>query len=206
LWERSILSDSVPDSQILRPRALETEGDEKDALFTETFVKGIYRRAYAIVRHREDAEDIAQEACLQLWKESRVGRRFEFLTAWMNTVMRNASFGQFRKTRPDLHIPLMVSDRITSDEEDSRGFDIPDSSPLVLDEIIEANRLEEEEELLDHVVLVLSDLPEIERDCVMMCARGYSFVQIAKALDLDYRSAIKITRQAISKIRSKVEA
>lgn len=200
------MSDSVPDSQILRPRALDTEDEEKDALFTETFVKGIYRKAYAIVRNREDAEDIAQEACLQLWKESKVGRRFEFLTAWMNTVMRNASFGQFRKTRPDLHIPLVVSNRITLDEEDSRVFDIPDPSPLVLDEIIDANRLEEEENLLDHVVLVLSDLPEVERDCVMMCARGYSFVQIAKALDLDYRSAIKITRQAISKIRAKVEA
>jgi RNA polymerase sigma factor (sigma-70 family) len=206
LWERSILSDSVPDSQILRPRALDTEDEEKDALFTETFVKGVYRRAYAIVRHREDAEDIAQEACLQLWKESKVGRRFEFLTAWMNAVMRNASFGQFRKTRPDLHIPLIVSDRITLDEEDSRVFDTPDPSPLVLDEIIDANRLEEQEKLLDHVVLVLSDLPEIERDCVMMCARGYSFVQIAKALGLDYRSAIKITRQAIDKIQARVEA
>jgi RNA polymerase sigma factor (sigma-70 family) len=200
------LSDSVPDSQILRPRSLEAESDEKDAVFTETFVKGIYRKAYAIVRHREDAEDIAQEACLQLWKESKIGRRFEFLTAWMNTVMRNASFAQFRKTRPDLHIPLISSDRIDSEKEDARIFDIHDASPLALDKIIEANRVEEEEKLLDHVVLVLSDLPEIERDCVMMCARGYSFAQIAKALELDYRSAIKITRQAIIKIRAKVEA
>ena len=200
------MSDSASGSQILRPRSLEAESDEKDAIFTETFVKGIYRKAYAIVRHREDAEDIAQEACLHLWKESKIGRRFEFLTAWMNTVMRNASFAQFRKTRPDLHIPLIASDRINSDEEDARVFDIHDSSPLALDEIIEANRVEEEEKLLDHVVLVLSDLPEIERDCVMMCARGYSFAQIAKALELDYRSAIKITRQAIIKIRAKVEA
>jgi RNA polymerase sigma factor (sigma-70 family) len=199
------LSDFVPDSQAARPQALEDEIHEKEALFTEAFLKGIYRRAYAVVRHREDAEDIAQEACLQLWKESKLGRRFEFLTAWMNTVMRNAAFGQFRKTRPDLHIPLMVPDRLTLDEEDARIFDIPDPAPLVLDEIIEANRLEGEERLLHHVVLVLSDLPEIERDCVMMCARGYSFVQIAKALDLDYRAAIRITRKVISEIRAKVE-
>jgi RNA polymerase sigma factor (sigma-70 family) len=199
------LSDFVPDSQAVRPQALEAEIHEKEALFTEAFLKGIYRRAYAVVRHREDAEDIAQEACLQLWKESKLGRRFEFLTAWMNTVMRNAAFGQFRKTRPDLHIPLMAPDRFTSDEEDARIFDIPDPAPLVLDEIIEAKRLEGEERLLHHVVLVLSDLPEIERDCVMMCARGYSFVQIAKALDLDYRATIRITRQVISEIRAKVE-
>jgi DNA-directed RNA polymerase specialized sigma24 family protein len=124
----------------------------------------------------------------------------------MNTVMRNAAFGQFRKTRPDLHTPLSVLDCHTSDEEDSRIFDIPDPAPLVLDEIIEAKRIEDEERLLHHVVLVLSDLPEIKRDCVMMCARGFSFVQIAKALDLDYRAAITITRQVISEIRARVEA
>ena len=201
------MSNLLPDGHALRSQALEIESNEDETLFTETFLKGIYRRAYAVVKHREDAEDIAQEACLQLWKESKLGRRFEFLAAWMNTVMRNAAFGQFRKTRPDIHIPFSSStDRFTSDEEDSSIFDIPDPAPLVLDEIIEANRIEDEERLLHHVVLVLRDLPEIERDCVMMCARGYSFAQIAKALDLDYRAAIKITRQVISEIRAKVEA
>jgi RNA polymerase sigma factor (sigma-70 family) len=198
------LSDILPDSRALRSCGFETQSIESESLFTQSFLKELYRRAWSIVGRHEDAEDIAQEACLQLWKASRLGRRFEFLTAWTNTVMRNAFFGQFRKSRPDLHVSLVFDTPLGKQDADT--FEISDPADSALDAIIEAEREQEQARLLQLVIRALGNLPPIERDCVMMCARGYSFVQISKALDLDYRAAIRITRKVIAKIRVDVEA
>jgi RNA polymerase sigma factor (sigma-70 family) len=198
------LSDVLPDSHTLRSSGVDTRSLEEEPLFTEGFLKGLYRRACSIAGHHEDAEDIAQEACLQLWKASRLGKRFEFLAAWTNTVMRNALFGQFRKTRPDLHVSL-ASDGLPG-KDDSDTFDLSDPAHSVVDVMIEAEKEEEQSRLLQLVVQALGNLPRLERDCVMMCARGYSFIQISKALDLDYRAAIRITRRVIADIRVEVEA
>lgn len=198
------MSDILPDNRALRPSRFETQSTESESLFTQSFLKELYRRARSIVGRHEDAEDIAQEACLQLWKASSLGRHFEFLTAWTNTVMRNTLFGQFRKSRPDLHVSL-ISDTLRG-KQDAGAFDISDTADSALDAIIEAEREQEQARLLQLVIQALGNLPPMERDCVMMCARGYSFVQISKALDLDYRAAIRITRRVIAKIRIDVEA
>ncbi len=198
------MSDVLPDSHTLRSPSVDRQSLEEESFFTESFVKGLYRRARSITGHHEDAEDIAQEACLQLWRASRLGRRFEFLVAWTNTVMRNALFGQFRKTRPDLHISLASDSRLGKD--DSGTFNLSDPARSVVDVMIEAEKEEEQTRLLQLVVQALGNLPPLERDCVMMCARGYSFVQISKALDLDYRAAIRITRRVIAAIRVEAEA
>lgn len=201
---RNALSDILPDGRALRSSGFETQSTESESLFTQSFLKDLYRRAQSIVGRHEDAEDIAQEACLQLWKASRLGRRFEFLTAWTNTVMRNALFGQFRKSRPDLHVSL-VSDS-PQGKQDADTMDISDPVDSVLDAIIEAEKEQEEARLLQLVIRAVGNLPPIERDCVMMCARGYSFVQISKVLDLDYRAAIRVTRKVIAKVRVEIEA
>lgn len=198
------MSDILPDSRALRSSGFEKQSIEDESLFTENFLRELYRRARNIVGRHEDAEDIAQETCLQLWKASRLGRHFEFVAAWTNTVMRNAFFGQFRKSRPDLHVSL-ISDGLPG-KQDSDTFDISDSAESALDVIIEAEREEEQARLLQLVIRALGNLPPLERDCVMMCARGYSFVQISKALDMDYRTAIRITRRVIAEIRVEVEA
>jgi RNA polymerase sigma factor (sigma-70 family) len=202
-WRQEAASGS--DSSPLRSMSVETEADKNEALFTEAFWKTLYRRAHAFVRYREDAEDLAQEAFLQLWKESKLGRRFEFLAAWLNTVLQNAAFGRIRKSRPDLHISFQSCSSYGADDENGGIVDLPDPAPSALDALIESDKREEQARLLSQVVLALQDMPEIERDCVMMCARGYSFVQIAKVLDLDYRVTIKTTRRAIAAIRARVE-
>jgi RNA polymerase sigma factor (sigma-70 family) len=196
------LPEVVPDSQPLWTLDVRTETDTHDGLFTETLWKTLYRRAYAFVRHRENAEDLAQETCLKLWRELKSGRRFEFLGAWLNTVLRHAMLRQGSGSRPALFIPLQVQGEAGSTES---SIDVPDPSPSVLDALMESDRAQEESRLLCQVVLVLKEMPENERDCIILSARGYSFVQIAKALNVDYRTAIKMTGRAVATIRSKVE-
>jgi RNA polymerase sigma factor (sigma-70 family) len=200
------LSEFVRDGQALKPASLEMSTGKAEVLFTDGFLASVYRRAYALVGHREDAEDVAQEACLQLWKESRLGRHFEFLAAWMNTVMRNALFAQFRKTRPDRQLSFAAHGDPFHEEAEGGLRDLPDPAPSALDAILAEEKRERDARLVDRVVRALAELPEGERNCVMMCARGYTFVQIAKALDLDYRTTIRMTRTVIAKIRAGIEA
>jgi RNA polymerase sigma factor (sigma-70 family) len=198
--------DFASDNQTLRALDLQREKEICEDPFSETAWKTLYRRAYAFVRHRENAEDLAQETCLQLWNELKSGRRFEFLGAWLNTVLRNAMLGQIRKSRPGSCIPIQASSESVEEGNNVSGIDLADPSPSALEILIESDRAQEESRLLCKVVLVLKDLPENERECIIMTARGCSFVQIAKVLNVDYRTAIKMTRRAVAKIRSEAES
>jgi RNA polymerase sigma factor (sigma-70 family) len=200
------LSDSIPDLPFLLSPEPEPEVEDREELFTETFWRKTYRRAYAMVRHHQDAEDLAQEACLKLWKETTLGRSFEVVSAWIFVVMRNAMVGQFRKNRPDLRVPLIKLAPHTRDEQEMDGaVDIPDTAaPTSLDRLIAMEQLDEDARLAESVVAALQGLSEIERNCVVMVAYGFSMPQIAKTLKLDYSSARRITRQATEKIRSKI--
>ena len=67
-----------------------------DAAFPELHQRA-YRAAYRLIGNREDALDVAQEACaraLDRWK--RIGGR-DYTTAWVIRVASNLSIGIWRK-------------------------------------------------------------------------------------------------------------
>ena len=75
------------------------EGDERafDALYQSTY-KAVFRTAYLVLGSPEQAEDIAQDTFLQLWRHR--GRLQEGpLLPWLLKVATNTCFSFFRRKR-----------------------------------------------------------------------------------------------------------
>src|SRR5215469_6644421 len=115
----------------------------------------------------------------------------------MKSVVRRVAVDHFRKTRPDLHIAL------ADGYEDEDGVQAHSITVLPDLKISTADRLVADS-VLRESLRILSEIPERDRDCVMMYARGYTFVQIANVLNIPYEAAIKTTRKALVKTRRRI--
>jgi RNA polymerase sigma factor (sigma-70 family) len=172
----------------------EQEFDNLIRYFSNRHWKRTYAHAHSITRNSADAEDIAQETYIRLFQTFLTGRKIDSCMAWMKSVVRKVVIDQFRKARPDLHLAFV------SAEEDENGgqrevvLDIADGSRSIEELLVE-------ESLVQESLRVLADLPDRSRECVLMYACGYKFVQIAKALGMSYEVAIETTRKALARTR-----
>lgn len=190
------MSDGVPVAvDRLGGGTLNGDGEGAGSIYQGSEVeywRDTYLHAYSLVGNRADAEDLAQEAYLRLFQRGRASPKIDSYVNWMRAVVRNAMCLRFTKTRPDLHGP-------TAEEDD----DDPVSKIIDPSESIEQKLIHEN--LVRQALRILARLPAMERECVMMYARGYTFVQIARALEMPYAEVIKKTTRAVTKIRSKIE-
>jgi RNA polymerase sigma-70 factor (ECF subfamily) len=193
------MSDGVPNSAPWSvPRKGEgpsTVSPDSTEYFSTSQWTRTYKHAYSLVQDPADAEDMAQEAYLRLFEAVSAGRKIESCVAWLKAVVRNAAFQHWHETRPDLHIPMETE---AADGEQGIVAKLTDPSASVEEKLVD-------ESLVRESLRVLAKLPEAERECVMMYARGYTFAQIAKALGMSYKMAIKTTRKALSKTRRKID-
>lgn len=165
--------------------------------FSSRHWKRAYTHARSLARNPADAEDIAQESYVRLFESFIAGRRIESSVAWLKGVISKLVVDQFRKTRPDLHTSV---DSIFDEFEDGRQ-NIVDR---LADDSISTEEQLVQKSLLQESLRVLAGLPDRDRECVLMYARGYKFVQIASALGIPYEAAIATTRRALEKTRRRV--
>lgn len=172
------------------------EPENQESYFSNAHWKKTYRHAQTVVNNPADAEDIAQEAFLRLYSAVTGGKKIDSLAAWMKSVVRRVAVDHFRKTRPDLHVALV--DGGEDDNSQSRLItDLPDLTTSTEDRLAAHSVLRES-------LRILAEIPERDRECVMMYARGYTFVQIASVLNIPYETAIKTTRKALVKTRRRI--
>jgi RNA polymerase sigma factor (sigma-70 family) len=171
--------------------------DSPNSYFSLANWKRTYRHAQTVANNPVDAEDIAQEAFLRLHKAVESGRKIDSFVAWMKGVVRNVAVDHFRKTRPDLHVGVDTTDW-GNHGQTNRLVEFADPAPSI------EERLTDEDLVLESF-RVLAKLPERDRECIMMYARGCTFVQIANALGMQYEVAIKTTRKALVKTRRRID-
>ena len=190
------MSDRESKIAFAEEQRLESQKPDSPILyFSSAHWKRAYQQAHAIVQNTADAEDIAQETYVRLFQTFLAGREIESCVAWMRGVIRKVIVDQFRKTRPDLHVPAGTE---KADAGERRGWaNLADASISVEERL--AN-----ESLVVESLRVLAELPERDRECVLMYARGYKFVQIASALEMPYEAAIETTRKALAKTRRRM--
>jgi RNA polymerase sigma factor (sigma-70 family) len=163
--------------------------------FSRAHWKRTYGHARSIVQNTADAEDIAQETYIRLFQNFMSGNRIESCIAWMRGVLHNVAVQHFRQMRPDLH---MTIDEEKTDDESSLADSLSAPGDSVEEKLIE-------DDLLREALCVLGGLPDLDRECILMYARGYKYVQIAKALGISYETAIRTTRRALEKTRKGIE-
>jgi RNA polymerase sigma-70 factor (ECF subfamily) len=149
----------------------------------------VYSYAWYFLRHREDAEDVIQEAFLRLWRQCRAdddaGRR-----AWLTRVVHNLCVDADRRRRVRHHRVRLAAEGELERHVDQRAG---------AGEELEAAQAGERRQMA--VAEALAQLPAPSRGLVLLHYwQGVSLREIARMFDLN-ESTVKVrvhrARQAL---------
>lgn len=130
--------------------------------------KGLAERLTSVARRvvgdAAEAEDVVQEAFLRLASDPVLDRPADEVAAWLNRVTLNLAFNRLRDTRRWHHRA----------EKGGRLH-----AQTASDDPLHAVLRSEQQE---GVRAVLSQLPDKQRDCLLLRHSGYSYAEIAATL------------------------
>ena len=134
----------------------------------------VYRLAFKILRHEEDAADALQDAFLSAYRGLKNFKSESTFSTWLYRVATNASLMKYRKRRDD-HVSLEQSQSYLPDPE---PLAIPDWSRQPLEELLDGETRQVMEE-------GLRKLPEDLRTVfILRDEDGHSNAEVAEMLDL----------------------
>jgi RNA polymerase sigma-70 factor (ECF subfamily) len=161
------------------------ELSELEQVVDEAFVAlraPIYRYVFSAVVNAGDAEDIAQEAFIRLFRDLRKGHSIENVRAWLFRVAHNLVI-DFGRRCP-------VPESLDAPAYQHVAEEVSDPSPNAEQEIVgEASR----QRLLRHLTLQ-------ERRCMELRAEGLRYREIAEVLSLRIPTVQTTLDRAIKKI------
>jgi RNA polymerase sigma-70 factor (ECF subfamily) len=162
----------MPDEELVRSaQAGETRAfDELVGRYQEK----VYRLAFKILRHEEDASEALQDAFLSAFRGLRNFKAESTFSTWLYRIATNAALMKYRKRR-DGHVSLEQSQTGT---EDAEGLQIPDWSTQPVEDLLTAETRRVMEEAFDRLPEELRVVFEL-RD-----VHGRSNAEVAEQLGL----------------------
>ena len=134
----------------------------------------VYRLAFKILRHEEDAAEALQDAFLSAFRGLRNFKSESTFSTWLYRIATNASLMKYRKRR-DNHVSLEQSQ---SSNEDAEPLAIADWSTQPLQELLDAETRDVMQEGVDR-------LPEELRTVFLLRDdQGMSNAEVAEVLNL----------------------
>ena len=182
------LSDSVA---VAQARA----GDSNAfRVLVERHSRNLFRLAYRMTGHQEDAEDVVQETFLRAYRQlSKFDDRAGFGT-WLYRIAANCSLDLIRARK-------RRNERQEAAEEDSPGLiqSLPDASPT-------PDRLALSGEVERKVASVMNELSEMERSAfVLRHYEGMCIEDISRTLGVQPNAAKHSVFRAVQKLRRALE-
>jgi RNA polymerase sigma-70 factor (ECF subfamily) len=168
--------DSLPDADVVR---LAQEGRER--AFRELvrrYERPVFSLVYRMVRDRETAEDLAQDAFIKVLNHiDRYSPEFKF-SSWIFKIANNVAIDHLRRRRIDT-ISMDGSPHAASAAEvDASSFDLAAEQESALDELAA-------KELGSAIEAAIGRLRPEYRACIMLRhVEGRSYEEIASTLDL----------------------
>lgn len=160
----------MTDEKILVRQA--ADGDESAfAEIVSIYRKAVYNSALYIAKNREDAEDIAQEVFLRLWRTLPSYRGDASLKTWVATLTKSCAIDYIRNRNKKSVSSL-------NDDEENRELDVVD-----LDVSSNPEKSFERDERIKAVREAVKKLPEpIRETLVLREFHDMSYAEIAVAL------------------------
>ena len=151
-----------------RPLPTREQHSRFDALF-ERFYPELYGLTYRVLGERMAAEDILQDTFLKLADDAQIQERPDpEVGAWLRRVSLNLAFNRIRGER---RAQARLERVGLLDIADDQAQDAPASVLVRLEDQAEVRR-------------ALGDLPERQRECLLLRHSGYAYAEIAATLGI----------------------
>jgi RNA polymerase sigma-70 factor, ECF subfamily len=160
-------------------------GDERSfELLLQRYRTPLVNFLYRMVRSREQAEDLAQEVFIRVYRAREEYVPSAKFTTWLFRIATNLALNSLRDHRYQ-KLEMSIDAPLTSSEEgDERPFEVADKHPTVEQELVE----EERRKMIRHAI---EKLPEKQRAAVLLHKyQELDYAEIAKILNCS-ESALK---------------
>jgi RNA polymerase sigma-70 factor (ECF subfamily) len=162
-------------------------GDEQSfALLLQRYRSPLVNFLYRMVREREEAEDLAQEVFLRVYRARKEYVPSAKFTTWMFRIATNLALNSLRDNR-NQRMEVSIDAPVSADAEDGdeRTLDVEEKHPNIEQHLIEEAR----SKMIRHAI---EKLPEKQRAAVLL----------HKYQELDYNEIAKILQCSESALKS----
>ena len=162
-------------------------GDEQSfALLLHRYRTPLVNFLFRMVRNREQAEDLAQEVFIRVYRARADYVPSAKFTTWLFRIATNLALNSVRDTRHQrMEVSLDAPVTVDSEEGDERPLDVAEKNPNIEEHLVQ----EVQREMIRHAI---DKLPEKQRAAVLL----------HKYQDLDYGEISKILSCSESALKS----
>jgi RNA polymerase sigma-70 factor, ECF subfamily len=162
-------------------------GDEQSfALLLHRYRTPLVNFLYRMVRNREQAEDLAQEVFIRVYRARADYVPSAKFTTWLFRIATNLALNSVRDTRHQrMEVSLDAPATVDSEEGDERPLDVAEKNPNIEEHLVQ----EAQRDMIRHAI---DKLPEKQRAAVLL----------HKYQDLDYGEISKILSCSESALKS----
>jgi len=162
-------------------------GDEQSfALLLHRYRTPLVNFLYRMVRNREQAEDLAQEVFIRVYRARADYVPSAKFTTWLFRIATNLALNSVRDTRYQrMEVSLDAPVTVDSEDGDKRPIDVAEKNPNIEEHLVQ----EAQRDMIRHSI---DKLPEKQRAAVLL----------HKYQDLDYGEISKILECSESALKS----
>jgi RNA polymerase sigma-70 factor (ECF subfamily) len=154
----------------------------------------VYRLAFKILRHEEDAAETLQDAFLSAYRGLKNFKVESTFSTWLYRVATNAALMKYRKRR-DGHVSLEQSQ---SHRDDAEPMAIPDWSAQPLEELLDS----ETRAVMQEGIQRLSE--DLRTVFVLRDVEGLSNAEVAEVLELSVAAVKSRLHRARIQLRDRL--
>jgi len=161
-------------------------GDEQSfGLLLQRYRTPLVNFLYRMVRSREQAEDLAQEVFIRVYRAREEYVPSAKFTTWLFRIATNLALNSLRDHRHQkLEISMDAPVTTDAEEGDEKPFEVADKHPTIEQELVEEDR----KKMIRHAI---EKLPEKQRAAVLLHKyQELDYAEIAKILSVS-ESALK---------------
>ena len=160
------------------------EGD-KDAFrrILEKYKESVINIAYRLLRDREEAEDIAQEVFIRVYRAAKVYRHRAKFSTYLYRITTNLCLNELRKAKRKVFVSLDAPIETVAGETTELDHQIPDTaSPTPVDIL-------SQKEMKAVVQKAIDSLPPNQRMAIILSEyEGLSYQEIAQTLSCSVKA------------------